>query len=679
MANYANNSITIFPDGSVTGAVTLTSGVVQPLAVIVADFRGASSGPDIAVLNSNGTIQFFLNPNAGAGNFQFTPGPSINVAGDAVAMATGAFFANTDIGDLVVVGSTGNVEVLQNTSSATAISFGTAVPVLASLPGTAIGVAVGDLSGGTTGLSDIAVLYQNATNSSSPVNESMVAVLLNTGLTGGIPVFSRLSPPSSSTRPNPLDYDAGTTSPTAIAVADVSGGTIEDIIVASDEGRGYVSVLKAAPLPSSPSTTFNQIPVSNLNSVSGLDNLTVTVDLVDSEAVSDISLTLVAPDGIKPSPWSRASSTSSAARPTRPWAWPPAMRSGCTVLPRARPALSGRTSGRSSTTTPPGTSSTPDGRPGDEWEQRGATATSATSGRKTVAWRVSSRPSEATSTATGYLLVTNYSSAGGGCDPGRQPPVQHGIDRRARPSSSPRRSSPARSVMASPRRPCHAQRGRPGPGSGHGQHAGARATRIRADLRRVRRLLSTSRTRTGTYNPTTNTDIYLVSDVIDQRRHDLDRHRASVNDDDSDTDGYSSSTSDNPISNYTTGRTQFQPEIAVDQATGTLVISWRDARDDAANARVATYITTSIDGGNTFSAQTYANPAQTATDAITGQTDVIGPESDNQSTGDPLTDTTFGYGDQMGLAVFDGQVYPRLGRQPQSELLITARPSSPIR
>ena len=89
-----------------------------------------------------------------------------------------------------------------------------------------------------------------------------------------------------------------------------------------------------------------------------------------------------------------------------------------------------------------------------------------------------------------------------------------------------------------------------------------------------------------------------------------------------------------PLSAYTSGRTQFQPAIAVDQATGTLVISWRDARNDAANARVATYITTSIDGGKTFSAQTYANPSQTAVDAITGQTDVLGPEADNQSGGD---------------------------------------------
>ena len=92
--------------------------------------------------------------------------------------------------------------------------------------------------------------------------------------------------------------------------------------------------------------------------------------------------------------------------------------------------------------------------------------------------------------------------------------------------------------------------------------------------------------------------------------------------------------------------------------TGTLVLSWRDARDDAAQARVATYITTSIDGGNTFNVQTYANPQETAIDAITGQTVVLGPQADNDSSGDSNRDATYGYGTQMGLAVYDGQLYP---------------------
>ena len=82
-----------------------------------------------------------------------------------------------------------------------------------------------------------------------------------------------------------------------------------------------------------------------------------------------------------------------------------------------------------------------------------------------------------------------------------------------------------------------------------------------------------------------------------------------VNNDAGATDG-SSAAAENPLSeDIFTGRVQFQPEIAVDPVTGTVVLSWRDGRDDAARARVATYLTTSIDGGQTFSAQTYANPS----------------------------------------------------------------------
>ena len=57
-------------------------------------------------------------------------------------------------------------------------------------------------------------------------------------------------------------------------------------------------------------------------------------------------------------------------------------------------------------------------------------------------------------------------------------------------------------------------------------------------------------------------------------------------------------------------------------------------------------------------AQVYANPSQTAVDAITGKTVILGPESDNESGGNNKTDGLFGYGTQMGLAVYGGQVYP---------------------
>ena len=41
-----------------------------------------------------------------------------------------------------------------------------------------------------------------------------------------------------------------------------------------------------------------------------------------------------------------------------------------------------------------------------------------------------------------------------------------------------------------------------------------------------------------------------------------------------------------------------------------------------------------------------------------GQTNVIGPASDNQAGGNGQRDTPFGYGNQMGLAVADGQLFP---------------------
>ncbi|MGC8642896.1 MAG: proprotein convertase P-domain-containing protein, partial [Isosphaeraceae bacterium] len=158
----------------------------------------------------------------------------------------------------------------------------------------------------------------------------------------------------------------------------------------------------------------------------------------------------------------------------------------------------------------------------------------------------------------------------------------------------------------------------------------------------------------GVKNPTDNTDIFVSYSDDGGRSW---SNPLQVNDDQSALDGYSAS-NDNTATGIVTGRVQFQPEIAVDPVTGTVVMSWRDGRNDASRARVATYIASSIDGGQTWSAQVYANPAQTAVDAITGNTVVIGPEADNNSSGNNNHDATYGYGSAMGLAVYDGQVYP---------------------
>src|SRR5207248_9362253 len=108
------------------------------------------------------------------------------------------------------------------------------------------------------------------------------------------------------------------------------------------------------------------------------------------------------------------------------------------------------------------------------------------------------------------------------------------------------------------------------------------------------------------------------------------------------TDGVSGANS-NPFLGPRTGRTQFQPAVAVDPATGTVVVTYYDARYDATNSRVSRTLNTSIDGGQTFapgaflnSPGTVANFASgntefgTAYDPITQQPVTLGPIPDNQ-------------------------------------------------
>jgi subtilisin-like proprotein convertase family protein len=104
-------------------------------------------------------------------------------------------------------------------------------------------------------------------------------------------------------------------------------------------------------------------------------------------------------------------------------------------------------------------------------------------------------------------------------------------------------------------------------------------------------------------------------------------------------------------------RPQFQPSLSVDQTTGTLVASFYDTRNDAAHARVATYIATSVDGGQTFSPQTFLNATKSATDAITGATVGLEPIPDNQGAGNAGRDASFGFGNHQSVAVLQGHLY----------------------
>jgi subtilisin-like proprotein convertase family protein len=156
-------------------------------------------------------------------------------------------------------------------------------------------------------------------------------------------------------------------------------------------------------------------------------------------------------------------------------------------------------------------------------------------------------------------------------------------------------------------------------------------------------------------NPIDNTDIFLVTSDDDGKTW---SQPIQVNSDNSVLDGHSGAASvDTLLAGYAAhiqGRPQFQPSIAVDPATGVVGISWLDARDDPATSRVATYMTESLDGGQTFSPQIFANTPQMVTDAITGKQVALGPRGDNQSPTNATTDTTIGFGIHQALIFANG-------------------------
>ena len=158
-------------------------------------------------------------------------------------------------------------------------------------------------------------------------------------------------------------------------------------------------------------------------------------------------------------------------------------------------------------------------------------------------------------------------------------------------------------------------------------------------------------TRTNaTGNPDYNTDINLTFSTDGGATW---QSATRVNDDNAYTDGFSEDASG------LAGRPQFMPEVAVDNTTGTVVVQFYDARYDAAHVRAAMMVTASVDGGQSFSPQqnAYVNQPEAVLDLATGASRSTGPIPDNQSSGNPNADGTFGYGLHQGLAVLGGKVY----------------------
>jgi hypothetical protein len=102
----------------------------------------------------------------------------------------------------------------------------------------------------------------------------------------------------------------------------------------------------------------------------------------------------------------------------------------------------------------------------------------------------------------------------------------------------------------------------------------------------------------------------------------------------------------------------FNPKVAVDPATGTVVVSYYSAQYDASGARSAMMIATSIDAPAfgeddlmTFSTPTFVNSTEQYFDQIRQQPFDFEPVTSNGATAGPE-----GYGNNLGLVVRDGRV-----------------------
>ncbi|MEZ6142256.1 MAG: proprotein convertase P-domain-containing protein [Zavarzinella sp.] len=106
--------------------------------------------------------------------------------------------------------------------------------------------------------------------------------------------------------------------------------------------------------------------------------------------------------------------------------------------------------------------------------------------------------------------------------------------------------------------------------------------------------------------------------------------------------------------NFTEGnRAQFTPAIAVDPITGTVAVMYYDSRIDAANARAASVIRVSVDGGRNWSDPSFLNNIKTVTDFLTGERVDLEPIPGNQGQAGAN-----GFGDRQDLYFYNGKIVP---------------------
>jgi len=176
-------------------------------------------------------------------------------------------------------------------------------------------------------------------------------------------------------------------------------------------------------------------------------------------------------------------------------------------------------------------------------------------------------------------------------------------------------------------------------------------------------------TGTNNNNPADNTDISLITSSDGGANW---SSPVTVNTDNAQTDGSSEAF----VGGIVSGRAQFLPALTVDQSTGTVVASWYDARVSPVRQTVARYVGASIDGGQTFNANTWLNQNITPFDEVTQTGVTVGPLADNFSSTDVQFDKVFGFGNHQAIAALNSQVYgawsgnEALGRDGKEKLTV---------
>lgn len=124
---------------------------------------------------------------------------------------------------------------------------------------------------------------------------------------------------------------------------------------------------------------------------------------------------------------------------------------------------------------------------------------------------------------------------------------------------------------------------------------------------------------------------------------------------------------DSITDNFTEGtRVQFSPTITTDPVTGAVVAMWYDARVDASNTRMTTFISTSLDGGETWSKQgnhdgSFLNEPKRARDAITLERYTLEPVPTNM-----VALGTNGLGQRQTLLAYGGRISPYFSGNPNN-------------